>query len=196
MNRKFILMLGWCILFVMGCSQKEQELNIDRNLVQLHTGEEMEIVANMPAEWSCDNEFIASVDEHGVVRGEHVGTAVVTAASGDERKECKVEVLPRYGTFIEPAYELFLKPVSLLDEVETRELIGREDNTIRYKGEKPYIKEVEYIFTVNEVSKEEILLRANVIIADTDESRKKDLLAFLSERHHRQLYGDDAWIFF
>lgn len=172
-----LLVVGALIVFATACAQKEHELSIEKSTVQLRTGEEVPIGSNLPAEWSSSDEFVASVDAQGVVIGEHVGTATVTAVSGSDRRECIVEVLPKYETYIEPAYQLFLQSPALLEEAETRELLGREDNIIRYKGEKPYIKEVEYFLSNTE---DEKIIRACIVISI---SMEDEVIKFLSERY-------------
>lgn len=174
---KYILIAA-VAFFAAACSPQSKELSIDKSSVRLHAGEEAAIGPNMPAEWSCDNEFVASVDDRGVVRGEHVGTAIMTAVSGNERKECTIEVTPRYDTYIEPAYELLYHPVSSLEGVETRELMSHDEKAVIYKGEQPYIKYVEYRCGISE--DKNFIYQANIYIED---SYKDEVTNFLTERY-------------
>lgn len=187
MNLKSALITGLCVMLAFaGCRQEAEELRIGKSEVRLHAGETVKVGSNISAQWSSDDDFIASVDSEGNITGHHVGSTSVVAAAGGNSRKCLVEVVPRYDTYIEPAYELLGCPASLLETAETRELVRREEKKIIYKGEKPYIDRVEY--RIYDTDEGPYISRAHIFIADT---YLEEVNNFLSERY-RLFLGSDG----
>lgn len=179
-----------------GCKGGDgDDLRLEKSSLQLHVGEDASIGSNLRAEWSSGNDFIAAVDSEGSVTGKHVGTTVITATAGVGRQECKVEIVPRYDTYIEPVYDLFRKPAYMLEERETRELVSREENKITYKGEKPYIKEVSYgLWDFGKADHDWRLSSAHIVIAGKEKYRQ-EIYDFLLERHELEAEDEEAAVF-
>lgn len=195
MNLKSVLITGLCIMLAStGCRQDAEELRIGKSEVHLHAEETVKVGCNISAQWSSDNDFIASVDSEGNITGHHVGRTSVVAAAGGDKRECLVEVVPRYDTYIEPAYELLGRPASLLEAAETRELVRREEKKIIYKGEKPYIKEVSYTIVTSESYPDPIAIKAEIHIMGKEKYRE-EIEEFLAERHAINTIEDAAAIF-
>lgn len=180
MNLKSVLITGLCIMLAStGCRQDAEELRIGKSEVRLHAEETVKVGSNISAQWSSDNDFIASVDSEGNITGHHVGRTRVVAAAGDDRRECLVEVVPRYDTYIEPAYELLGKETSFaeIEKLEIREVFSKNEGVVLYKGDRPYIQSVQYLWAINNPKLlESIKVTVNV-------ESKEEVKKFLAERY-------------
>ena len=97
-----------------GCSDDDDEdvvsskltLNEDAIILTHNDTTALSVSGNEVVEWSTTDQFIATVDEDGVVTGHHVGATIVEAKTADGRTaECGVAVVPLYFTFKEPYIE-------------------------------------------------------------------------------------------
>lgn len=70
-------------------------LTLDREELELQVGESVQLNAAKPgAVWFSSNESVAQVDDAGNVTALAEGTAIITAALGEEKAECLITVLP------------------------------------------------------------------------------------------------------
>ena len=159
-----------------GCKQQDAP-KLDRQAVRLYVGDQVRITVDRPVAWSAADDFYAAVDADGTVTARHVGTTTVTATADSGSAACTVEVQPRYNTFVEPLYELFGQPLSVLKKAETREILEENDTSIFYKGERPYIAKVQYRFDKGE---DPVVFYANIFI---EKSYKEEMRNFFFERY-------------
>lgn len=84
--------------------------------------------------WTSNNDFVAIVNTNGMVTGNHVGEAIITASSGNERVTCKVTVMPIDNTYIMPLKEWGASPTDIKDTMSEQfsnmELISEEEDDI------------------------------------------------------------------
>ena len=72
-----------------------EALTLDREELELQVGESVQLNAAKPgAVWFSSNESVAQVDDAGNVTALAEGTAIITAALGEEKAECLITVLP------------------------------------------------------------------------------------------------------
>lgn len=87
---------------------KDEQFTIDKQAITLvHDGTET-IVASEAATWSSDNEFVATVDDKGVITGNHIGEAIITATAKGKLQNVKVTVKAKYNTITEPIMDFSL----------------------------------------------------------------------------------------
>ena len=112
-KRKRILILAACAITLVcfGCKNEEEDepaptpivvesVTIDKTTLTLTLGETIKLTATIKPEnaddktvkWSSSNKTIATVDNDGTVTTVKVGSATITAQSGDKEAKCAVTV--------------------------------------------------------------------------------------------------------
>lgn len=114
--KKILLGLAFMLttLAFVGCSSdnddaipdepKVPELTINRSEISLFAKGTESLSSNLGVIWESENDFIASVNEVGLVTGNHVGKTKIKATYEDKTKECEVEVKPTYSLYINDVY--------------------------------------------------------------------------------------------
>ena len=146
--KKVLLMLVVTMPFIFGnCSSDddEKEFSINETGLILHSGEKRQLHATENAGWDTESNFVAKVDETGLVTGNHVGETYILANNGSETAKCKVEVVPVYHTYETPILE-FGVGKSTIKSKETRTLNREEETVLLYNGENKAILGVAYLF--------------------------------------------------
>ncbi|MDE6480675.1 MAG: Ig-like domain-containing protein [Muribaculaceae bacterium] len=76
------------------------EITLDQTEATIYEGETLQLVATVTPEdatdptvtWTSSDEFVATVDENGLVTALSYGEAIITAQAGDKTAECTVKV--------------------------------------------------------------------------------------------------------
>ena len=129
--------------------------------VSMHYDETSELVVTFfpvtapePAYYTYESsdEYVAKVDENGVVSGVHVGECVITITTDKGiATECKVTIVPKSTLYTEP-YLVFGGSMADVKAHEKRELVGEIENYyLYYHGENKYVIDVEYYFIDGEL---------------------------------------------
>lgn len=80
--------------------------------------------------WSVDDEFVATIDDDGLLTGCHVGEANIVAVDSKGGKACaKVVVEPKYNLYTEPCIQ-WGDTKDQVKGLDKRELLKEDDNTI------------------------------------------------------------------
>ena len=97
-------------LFLTSCSKDddngtEQEVTINPKSISLYAEETFQLSATNAVAWSIGDDFIAKVDNKGLVTGGHVGTTTITAKNGRYSATCEVTVNPKYNLYDTPVLD-------------------------------------------------------------------------------------------
>lgn len=86
-------------------SQTEQNVKITPTNITMHYKETLQLTATNANSWSSDDNFIAEVDNKGLVKGGHIGTTIITAKNGSSFATCEVTITPKYDIYDTPILE-------------------------------------------------------------------------------------------
>ena len=92
-----------CVMLFTNC--ENSKMKISPSYVTLHFEEELGLTVidnHSTVTWATDDDFVASVNNNGVVTAEHVGTTTIIAKDGKSEAYCSVSVTPEYFTYSEP----------------------------------------------------------------------------------------------
>lgn len=103
MKKLLIMLAAMLPLFAfVGCGEDEEN-HVDTNLVSLYVDDTYQIPMDIiPSSVASENEFIATIENDGVITGMHVGE---TNVSIDGRYTIPVEVKGKYNLFDDPVTE-------------------------------------------------------------------------------------------
>lgn len=92
-----------CAMLFTSCENSKMKISPSHITLQFEDEVGLTVIDNhSDVSWSTDNEFVASVDNNGIVTAEHVGTTTITAKDGKDEAYCSVSVTPEYYTYNEP----------------------------------------------------------------------------------------------
>lgn len=141
-----ILLLSLVTLMMVGCgNDDEAKLTLDSGKISLYSDDTEKITASEKVTWNSDNEFVATISKDGVVTGEHIGKAVITATSNNGEAICEIEVKAKYSTFTEPVLE-FGASKSTIKSKEKRTLLTEDATSLSFKSDKSPVQGVIYLF--------------------------------------------------
>lgn len=86
-------------------SQVEQKVTISPTSITMHYGETSQLSATNANSWSSDDNYIAEVDNKGLVKGGHIGTTIITAKNGNSFAACEVTITPKYDIYDTPVLD-------------------------------------------------------------------------------------------
>jgi len=99
----FVAMFG---LFTTSCSKDddvaEPSVNLSTTNIVMYHEQTKKITAENATRWSTENDFVATVDENGLVTGGHVGTTKIIASNRSSSATCNVTIQPRYNLYDSP----------------------------------------------------------------------------------------------
>ena len=120
------------ILVACGKDDEEDNFTVDKQSITLTHDATETVIASANATWTSDNEFVATVGNNGVITGNHVGEATITATSGGQSKTVKVTVKPKYNTITEPVIDFGLSKSEIKSKISGTP-DTEEDYTLNYK---------------------------------------------------------------
>lgn len=104
--KKFMMLVALALPMVFAsCSSDEDEtaITLDKSALEVsYQGTGAISTETKNVKWTSDNEFVATVDEKGVVTGIHCGEANIVATKGELMATCKVTVLPTNMDYVMP----------------------------------------------------------------------------------------------
>ena len=151
MNFSKALFCSFATAFIFtSCGSDENEngkekFSISETKLTLHYEETEQLSATATAQWSSENDFVATVNSNGLVEGGHVGKTNIMATSAEGSAKCEVEIVPVYSTYKEPYLE-FGASKSTVKSKETRELNKEKTTSLTYEGENSFVELVMYSF--------------------------------------------------
>ncbi|KAA6351254.1 hypothetical protein EZS27_001400 [termite gut metagenome] len=143
-----------------GCSKNDEEkLKLDKSEISLYYEETEKITANKSdLQWSSENEFIAEVDNEGLVIGGHVGETYITARSEWGEARCKVEIKAKYNLFDDLIIE-FGKSRAYIKSQEKRVLISDDEKELIYKLSSSSSDHVVYFFGTSGLEASTVIIK-------------------------------------
>jgi len=79
-------------VFASCSSDNSDGLSLNKTNLQLASDVKAQLEASEKVEWSSESNFVASVDDKGMVVGNHVGKTFIVASNGGHEVKCAVEV--------------------------------------------------------------------------------------------------------
>ena len=167
------------LICLIGCSKKDDEepksLSLSTYNISMYSDEKQQITSSETSTWKSDNEFIASVDNTGLVSGSHVGKTDIIVTSKIGSAKCTVEIVPRYNTYKDPVLDFGKATKSDVKSKETRSLESEESDKLTFKGEKTGIIGVVYSFDTSG--------KLGGVGVGLSYSYTKEIVDFLAERY-------------
>lgn len=94
---------------IVSCSKDNESLGtkvtISPTNVSMYNDEVKQLTSNNGTNWSSKNDFIADVDNKGLVTAAHVGSTQIVASNGESSAVCEVTVKPKYDLYDTPILE-------------------------------------------------------------------------------------------
>ena len=163
MNRFFsLLLIGLLSIIISGCNKDKSPpeiASIEALPISMYFDETaklsikyfpLDATAPVSYTYKTSDEYVAVVDNKGVVRGKHVGECVITIATDKGiTNKCMVTIKPRSTLYREP-YLVFGASVADIKAYEKRTLVYEDEDDVGefliYEGENKYVESVEYDF--------------------------------------------------
>lgn len=126
----FAVILGMCLT---SCSKNEVEdmtvnVNVTPQAISLYYKGTKQLTSTNATSWISEDEFVAKVDNNGVVTGEHVGTTKIIATNGASSASCVVTIVPKYNLYDTPVQNWGASP-SEIKSKEKHELMSSESTS-------------------------------------------------------------------
>lgn len=77
--------------------QTSTPVTISPTTVTMFYDDTKQLSAPRATSWSSSNDFVAAVDENGLVKARHIGTTEITASRGKSKAVCSVTIKPMYS---------------------------------------------------------------------------------------------------
>lgn len=187
--RKVLFLLPVLVfLFLYGCSSDDEntKLSLNKSAVTLNYKTTEQLEASGKVEWTSENDFVASVNENGVIEGKHVGKTFIVASNGTEEVKCAVEVTPKYNIYREPILDFGITKEELKGR-ENRELLSETSTAIKYRGNSgSAASEIAYAFKNDKMNGAGALLKS---------SYSSVIMDFLVERYQAAFQEDGVFYF-
>lgn len=99
----FVAVLG---LSITSCSKDddvpEPNVVLSTTNIVMYYEQTKKLTAENATSWRTENDFVATVDENGLVTGGHVGTTRIIASNRSSSATCNVTIQPRYNLYDSP----------------------------------------------------------------------------------------------
>jgi hypothetical protein len=110
----------------------------DKELIELSPSElsmfcndEKKVSAQNVTEWYSENDFIATVNKNGVVKGCHVGSTMIVAKNDFSSAKCKVTIKPLYTLYDDPIFNWGASK-EMIKSQETHNLFDEKETSLGY----------------------------------------------------------------
>lgn len=102
-----VLMAFFCI-FVTSCSKEDEkevvepDVTLSMSNISMYYDQTKKLTSPNATVWKSENDFVAKVDETGLVTGCHVGTTRIVASNGKSSAVCNVTIIPKNNLYDAP----------------------------------------------------------------------------------------------
>lgn len=189
MMKKFFFYLAALLpLFAMSaCSSDDENLEIEPAAIVLDYNETATLKASEKnCVWSSADEFVATVDDNGVVTGCHVGETVIYAQKDGLTGACRVKVEATNNNFTEPIITWGLTPAATKSAVAAQN-IGLGQPEIDTDTDLGYYTDGSFPMYAYSFVNNGLAASSLAVTVDMDE--EDDLYGFLNQRYF--MYSDD-----
>ena len=115
---KLFILLSICTSLFVSCSNESEknQLVINPTSINCYFNEETQInvVSGQNASYQSGDDYVATVNENGVVKAKHIGNTDIIVSSGNEKAICKINVKEKYHLFDEPKLDWTLTKSDIL----------------------------------------------------------------------------------
>jgi hypothetical protein len=135
-----------------GSDDDDPGLSITPESVVMHYNDTKQLKSEGATSWLSNDEFVATVDQKGVVTGGHVGTTQIVASNGKKSASATITITPEYDLYDTPITD-FGASKSVIKSKERHELSSEKDSYLSYtysEGNHPCL--VTYNFDQNKLS--------------------------------------------
>ena len=136
--KKTFRFLGLMLISVMsygltscGSDDDDAGISITPSSVSMHYEDTKQLSAQGATSWSSNDDFVAKVDQTGLVTGGHVGTTQITASNGKKTAICEVTITPEYNLYDTPILEWGASENSIKSK-ETHEFLSSSGDYLYY----------------------------------------------------------------
>lgn len=167
-----------------GDGDEDPVITVTPASISMHYEDTQQLSANGATSFTSNDEFVAKVDQKGLVTGGHVGTTQIIASNGKKTAICEVTITPEYNLYDTPILEWGASKSTILSK-ETHETKDSGDKTLgsNYsKGSTSCL--VMYVFENDKLS---------AVMATLDESMYLSTGYYLLERY--QPIGESEGMF-
>lgn len=170
----------------MSCSEDEShDLVVSPSSVSIASGEEIKLSASENCDWRSESDFIATVDDDGIVKANFVGQTNIIAYNVTKSTSVPVVVRGKCNTYTEPVLD-FGTTMADIKSKEQRTLISETGNYLRYAGENSAVKDVVYMFDNGRMSSAGVLINGLYMT---------ELVDFITERYKFVSETDGLYVF-
>ena len=188
---KKITLFALSMLLILAACKKDEDpkLSLDKSEITLQHDKTGQLTANMDCTWISSDIKVATVSTTGLVTGNLIGDAIITAKSqgGNIEATCAVHITPVSVLFKEP-YFVYGASSSLTKLNESRLLKAETATGLIYYGENSNVRFVMYTFATNAMTSAIVLLQNTTSV--TSES-----VTFMTERYSFYGYSDGFYMF-
>lgn len=105
-NVSFVLLIATCACLSLSSCSKENEEDVQVTLspsyISMYYEGTKQLSAENATSWRTEDDFVAEVDNKGLVTGGHVGKTKIIASNGKHSAFCEVTVIPKYNLYDTP----------------------------------------------------------------------------------------------
>lgn len=146
--KQFVFLLSLSTLLIASaCSKSEDEKStLDKTSITLNKDKTIQLnvsTGNNSINWSCEDEYVASVSNSGLVTGNRVGKTIVTAND----LKCQVIVDPIYNLYEEPVLDWNMTKSQIVSKLGTP--YSSTSTTIIYETKNSKAPLIMYTFDTN-----------------------------------------------
>ena len=131
----FVLVCAMCILFTACGGDNSNDapttLTVNPANISMYYDGSQQLSATGATSWTSENEFVAKVDQNGLVKGGHVGTTNIIASNGTSTGRCTVTIVPKYNLYDTPVLN-WGASMSQIKASETHTLAGSGSDYLGY----------------------------------------------------------------
>ncbi len=183
------LLFGIGVFVLTGCGGDEEDdapLTITPGSLSMFFDGTQQLKASGATSWETGNDFIASVDQNGLVEARHVGSTEIIASNGSKMGKCSVTIVPKYKLYDTPILK-WKASKSEIKAAETHTLSSDNDSELAYLYDNGTVKTaVIYVFEDGGLE---------VIFAFNDEDYFPMHAMYLLERYQPAGVDDGMYVF-
>lgn len=176
-------------LVACGGDDDEPDFVVTPSSVSLYYDGTQQLTAEGATSWTSRDEFIASVDQNGLVNARHIGTTQIVVNNGRKTATCEVLIKPKYLLFNDPLL-LWGSSKASIQSSESHSIIQELNND----------KYLAYDYTLGTTACIMIYMFENgslkAVMAMLNKSSYTDAGYYLLERYQPISIGDDNEIYF